>query len=226
MKLSISRFHHKLKLLNIKYPKLKLIALIIFVVIVVLCVALPLTLITPPNTSPYSTGNESNGKNDTNSLTITKSNETILNNIYFTFYGFDDNDNGMGTFATAVISDPTIHKIATEDLGTFERPSTFAGDEKYRLTVGGQKIYVPRLKKYYIMEDTCVECTRDRNKGKLRIDLYIGGNTKVEGKPLSDCEGSLTLDVLYSETVIINPNASHPVDTKPLFSNGTCYVPK
>jgi hypothetical protein len=58
--------------------------------------------------------------------------QTVVSNVYITCYGFDDNDNGEGTYAVNTISDPTIHKVATEDLGTYDRPSTVAIDEKYR----------------------------------------------------------------------------------------------
>eukprot|EP00835_Amoeboradix_gromovi_P006039 NODE_644_length_5619_cov_0.132790.p5 type:complete len:165 gc:universal NODE_644_length_5619_cov_0.132790:4303-4797(+) len=142
--------------------------------------------------------------------------------VYVTFYGFDDNDNGMGTYAVNTISDPKIHKVATEDLGTWQKPSTFAADEKYRFTKPGERIYIPRLKKYYIMEDTCVECTDDFDSfRKHRIDLFIGGNTKRQGRKLIKCEEKYTLDA-YTDIIIRNPSKFLPVDVTPIFKNGVC----
>src|ERR1700676_3461240 len=97
-----------------------------------------------------------------------------LTNVYLTFYGYDDNDDGKGHYNVSIISDPSRHQKATEDLGTYDQPSTFATD--YTILKAGTLIYIPKLIKYYIMEDTCVECTNDAHTGKTRIDLYIGGN--------------------------------------------------
>ena len=148
--------------------------------------------------------------------------EKLVTGVYITFYGFDDNDNGQGTYAVNTISDPVIHQVATEDLGTYDNPTTFAGDEKYRFTKAGDIIYVPRVQKYYIMEDTCRECTADlNNSNKNRIDLFMGGNTQVQGPPLISCEEAYTLDP-FTDSIILNPKKTYPVSTTPLFANGVC----
>lgn len=127
--------------------------------------------------------------------------------VYVTFYGFDDNDNGDPLQrGTDVISNPTIHKGATEDLGTFDHPGTMAADKRF--LPPGTKIYVPALKRYYIMEDTCTECTRDWEKKKLRIDLYLDGR----GKKLADCENALTME---RAKIIIDPRRDLPVKPGP-----------
>jgi hypothetical protein len=146
---------------------------------------------------------------------------TVLSDVYITFYGFDDNDDGNGHYGNAVISDPIIHKVATEDTGTYDHPSTFAADEKYRFAKAGTLIYVPKLRKYYIMEDTCRQCTTDENNGKTHVDLYMGGNTKLQGQPLLVCENTLTAKA-FTDTIVVNPGSDWPVDTVPLFSNGVC----
>lgn len=146
--------------------------------------------------------------------------QQVLKNIYVTFYGFDDNDDGEGHYGNAVISDGVIHKLATEDLGTYTHPSTFATD--YRVLKRGTKIYVPKVRKYYIMEDTCAPCTEDMNKGKKHVDLYIGGHSKLQGHPLIDCENDLTSDAEYTDTIIVNPSPNYPVSSEPLFRNGKC----
>ncbi|HEY5038924.1 MAG TPA: carbohydrate-binding protein, partial [bacterium] len=116
-------------------------------------------------------------------------------------------------YKTAIIAYPHIHDLATEDVGSYEHPSTFACEEKF--IKPGTIIYVPRLQKYYIMEDGCAECsddwTRDRTK---HVDLYIGGQ-KLGGKDLIDRENALTLD--GPEIIIVHPPKNLPVDIRPLF---------
>ena len=144
----------------------------------------------------------------------------FLRNVYVTFYGFDDNDDGKGHYGNAVISDPVLHKIATEDEGTYKHPSTFATD--YRVFKAGTLIYVPKIRKYYLMEDTCVGCTHDILKGKKHVDLYMGGNVRLQGKPLIDCENDHTVDKAFTDTIIVNPDTHWPVDPQPLFRDGKC----
>jgi 3D (Asp-Asp-Asp) domain-containing protein len=131
-----------------------------------------------------------------------------------TFYGYDDNDDGSDHFGTAAISYPHDHQIATEDIGSWKRPSTFACDPKF--IKPGTIIYVPRLQKYYIMEDECVDCmndwTRDRTK---HVDLYIGGNKRLGGQALLNRESELTVG--GPEIVIVNPPKNLPLDPMLLF---------
>jgi hypothetical protein len=146
---------------------------------------------------------------------------TALRNVFLTFYGFDDNDNGEGSYGTAVLSDPVIHPLSTEDLGTFDQPITFATD--YRIAIPGTIIYVPKVRKYFIMEDTCVECISDADAGRTRIDLYIGGNTVLQGDALIACQRSLTAPD-YTDKIILNPSSNWPVNPGKLFdpSTGIC----
>ncbi|KAL3896230.1 MAG: hypothetical protein SGCHY_004209 [Lobulomycetales sp.] len=141
---------------------------------------------------------------------------------------FNDNDNGFGQFSTATIAFPrsrypqTIHEIATEDLGTFERPSTFAADD--RVYSIGEKIYIPRLKKYFILEDGCVICSKDASKGKGRVDIFIGGNQgPQDAQALRSCQRSLTRQ---NEVIVRNPAGNLPVDETRLYLEGRgCYTP-
>ncbi|MEO5968460.1 MAG: hypothetical protein ABIQ95_00920 [Bdellovibrionia bacterium] len=154
------------------------------------------------------------------SLPVFTEPDSVQNNAFLTFYGYDDNDNGKGSYGTSVISDPTIHQVATEDLGTYDHPSTFAAD--YRAFRAGERIYIPRLQKYYIMEDTCRACTDDADQGKSRADLYIGSNDQIQGQTLTACQISFTHDG-YNDVIIRNPTDGHPVDTHPLYTKGICY---
>jgi len=140
-------------------------------------------------------------------------------NVYVTSYGYNDNDDGNGNYGTAVIAYPQIHSIATEDLGTYDQPVTFATDQNE--FAPGTIIYVPHLEKYFIMEDGCAECTTDWNNGVYHVDLWMGPNDALQPEPaLSDCEDSITGNF----DIIVNPDANQPVDTTPMFSNGTCTV--
>src|SRR5262245_37696334 len=74
-------------------------------------------------------------------------------NVQVTSYGYNDNNDPLGNYGTAVIEYPQIHDIATEDLGTYDQPVTFASDASE--FAPGTIIYVPHLEKYFIMEDGC-----------------------------------------------------------------------
>jgi hypothetical protein len=122
---------------------------------------------------------------------------------YVTFYGFDDNDDGNPThLGTDVISSAAVHGRANEDLGTYERPGTLATDASF--VTPGTKVYVPTLERYYVMEDTCVECSEDWLQSKLHVDLYVSGT----GSELATCEDRLTME---STEIIIDPPPDLPV---------------
>lgn len=145
---------------------------------------------------------------------------TVIDNVYVSVYGFDDNDDGSGNFGVSTISNPVIHKTATESTGAYDSPSTFASDSLFRVFNVGEIIYIPKFRKYYILEDTCVECTSDQTMGNIHIDIYIGGNTKLEGPTLLNCEDSL--DTGGFNTVIIrNPTNDLPVNTVVFYSESS-----
>jgi hypothetical protein len=122
---------------------------------------------------------------------------------YVTFYGFDDNDDGNPTdLGTGIISNPTLHGFAKEDLGTYKKPGTLATDKNF--LAPGTKVYVPALERYYVMEDTCVECSEDWAQNKPHIDLYVSGT----GPTLAACENRLTME---STKIIIDPPPDLPV---------------
>jgi 3D (Asp-Asp-Asp) domain-containing protein len=122
---------------------------------------------------------------------------------YVTFYGFDDNDDGSpADLGTDVISRATVHSRANEDLGTYERPGTLATDANF--LTPGTKVYVPALERYYVMEDTCVACSKDWSQNKPHVDLYLSGT----GPELAACEDRLTME---STKIIIDPPPNLPV---------------
>lgn len=139
---------------------------------------------------------------------------------YVTLYGWPDNS-PPGADIAYPKSDgyPTPHDSAG-GTGTYDDPITYATDQS-ELAIG-TKVYYPYLKKYFVMEDDCVECDQDWSDGKYHIDLWIGGKGGDAGQVL-DCEDALT----RSGTVVIDPPSDEAVSSTPLFdsSTNTCYSP-
>lgn len=141
-----------------------------------------------------------------------------IKNVHLTYYGYDDNDN------SSQIAFPIFRRGASEDLGTYEHPTTFAGDARFRLVKPGGKIYVPRLRRYYVLEDTCSDCTRAANNGRVEILLWIGSSSQASGQALYDCENRLTASVPFSDKVIVNPPPNLPVDSTRRLKDGVCHT--
>ena len=146
---------------------------------------------------------------------------------FLTFYGWWDNTPPGGD-----ISYPQIHQTAG-GTGTYADPITFATDSSEQPP--GTIVYVPRVGKYFIMEDGCDECTSDwtghgPNGGpNLRhLDLWLGGKGGNAFNAI-ECEDALTnynSDGTPSmEPVIVNPPSNETVSSQPIFntSTGACY---
>jgi hypothetical protein len=146
---------------------------------------------------------------------------------FLTFYGWWDNTPPGGDIAY-----PKIHSTAGGK-GTYSDPITFATSTAE--LAAGTKVYVPRVKKYFIMEDSCEECSADWSgqgpnggPGLRHIDLWLGGKN---GSPFDaiNCEDALTHyntdNTPVLEPVIVSPSSSEVVDSTPLFneSTGACY---
>jgi len=155
-----------------------------------------------------------------------------------TFYGyFDNSPPGLA------IAHPVIHGGAG-GVGTFEDPVTFAVAPQVQKQVpAGTIIYIPRLQKYFIMEDDCTDsgpggepvqglgCDGELLSGKNEFDLWIDGDPKPHAKDnpgsgpgntnknMTSCEDKLTKD---NVKVIMNASDGKPVDTTPMLNNGTC----
>ena len=146
---------------------------------------------------------------------------------FLTFYGWYDN-----TPPGAGISYPQIHSTAG-GTGTFADPITFATDSAEQPP--GTVVYVPRVKKYFIMEDSCEECSADwtghgpdGGPNLRHLDLWLGGKGGDEMKAI-DCEDALTDSNADGtpalESVVVNPPGNETVDSTPLFNvnTGRCY---
>jgi hypothetical protein len=126
---------------------------------------------------------------------------------YVTLYGWPDNSPPGN-----VIAFPVIHKRAG-GRGTYADPVTFAANHGLGR---GTRVYIPYMKKYFIMEDECASCN------SRHIDLWAGGSTATANAVLA-CEDNLTRNA----SVVVNPAKNLPVNTTPIFNTSTkrCYKP-
>lgn len=142
---------------------------------------------------------------------------------YTTAYGWPDN-----TPAGAAISDPVIHKTAG-GTGTYADPITVAvghsitGGQDILDYPAGTKFYVPNLRRYFIVEDTCGDGSSPQSgpchtgyQGHVWIDLWIGGQGLGSNGTLV-CEDAIT-DL---HLVIENPASNYAVVSGAVY-NGTC----
>jgi hypothetical protein len=140
---------------------------------------------------------------------------TLAANYQITFYGSPDND-PPGSDSTAYNCGGRDYHASSGN-GSYANPVTFAsapGEFKQC-----EIIYVPYIRKYARMEDTCAQCTTDFQNGKLHIDIWTG-STYNGGQTQINCEDQLTPD--QAQPVLRSPGSSEPVDTTPLISNGQC----
>ncbi|HEY4383826.1 MAG TPA: hypothetical protein VGN34_05025, partial [Ktedonobacteraceae bacterium] len=151
-------------------------------------------------------------------------------------YGYPDNDNGViGHNNTAAIAYPksegysTLHNLATEATGTYADPITFAAytpltQGKKAVFAPGTRIYVPYLRKYFILEDSCGDCNQDPNGNSYLLHLWLGPSSlTAQDTPQSieDCETKIAQQTTQ---IVINPSSSanYLVEQTPLYSNGKC----
>ena len=155
-----------------------------------------------------------------------------------TFYGYFDNS-PPGT----AIAHPVLHSGAG-GVGTFDDPITFAvAPEVQNRVPAGTIMYIPSLKKYFIMEDDCTSsgpggvpvqgqgCDGELKSGINEFDLWIDGDPHKNATDnpgsgsgnndsnMTDCEDTLTASKV---TVIMNASDGQPVNTAPLDKNGKC----
>jgi len=155
-----------------------------------------------------------------------------------TFYGYFDNS-PPGT----AIAHPVLHSGAG-GVGTFDDPITFAvAPEVQKQVPAGTKIYIPSLKKYFIMEDDCTSsgpggepvqgqgCDGELQDGINEFDLWIDGDPHKNAADnpgsgsgnndnnMTNCEDTLTASKV---TVIMNATDGQTVNTAPLDNNGKC----
>jgi hypothetical protein len=189
----------------------------------------------------------------------------VWDKVFITFYGFNDNSctvesqHDCNTIAFPGLG-PKKHQVATEGAGTYDDPITCAasatdsgGDsESYggATLSPGTIVYNPEVKKYFIMEDQCAECTSDylcqgdddtspdtqappgcTTDEYRHIDFWMGPSFMQDANDLNDCEDNSTIGNPYAGTgtVVVNPPDDLPVATYELFAgsdagNGGCWT--
>jgi hypothetical protein len=162
---------------------------------------------------------------------------TVINSVYITWYGFNDNScqvesqHNCNTIAYPVDAGfPTRHNEAVEGQGTYAEPITFAtacGDDGMTdcELLPGTIIYVPEVRKYFVMEDQCAECGTDWSTSPVHTyyhtDLWMGPSvSSSDPTALNSCEDKLTLGNtdMGTGTIVVDPPSNYPVDTTTLFT--------
>jgi hypothetical protein len=142
---------------------------------------------------------------------------------YITGYGWPDN-----TPPSATISNPVIHSIAG-GTGTFSDPITIAtghsiiSGKDILDYAAGTKFYIPALRRYFIVEDTCGDGNTPQDgpchtgyQGHVWLDAWVGGTSAQSSATLA-CEDTIT----DFHTIIENPASNYLVTAGPVF-DGTC----
>lgn len=158
----------------------------------------------------------------------TSTNEITHLNVYTTGYGYPDNTPKN----SAAISNPVLHQSAG-GTGTFSDPITLAvghsisGGTDTLDFAKGTKFYIPNLRRYFLVEDTCGDGNSPQNGpchnvstadqgSTLWLDLWVGGVGKTSSGTIA-CEDAIT----SLHTVIENPSANYAVVAGEVY-NGTC----
>lgn len=123
-----------------------------------------------------------------------------------TFYGAADNDPP----GSREIAFPNVMHGQAGGAGTFDDPLTFAAQQG-RFSPG-TKIYVPDVRRYFILEDICASCSGPH------IDLWAGS---ANDRGIVRCEDSLTRE--GSRPYQLNPPAGLAVSPGDLYQNGRCF---
>lgn len=144
---------------------------------------------------------------------------------YTTGYSWYDNTPA----GSAEISNPVLHQTAG-GTGTYSDPITLAvghsitGGKDTLDIKAGTRFYIPNLKRYFIVEDTCGDGGSPQNgpchtgfQGHTWLDLYVG---KGASKSASDsCMDAIT----EVHTVIQNPGPGYPVTPGDVAANCTQF---
>jgi hypothetical protein len=193
-----------------------------------------------------------------------KSDCAVWKSVFITWYGFNDNsctvetEHDCNTIAFPGLG-PQKHQVATEGKGTYDDPITCAasatdsgGDSESSggVTLSpGTLVYNPEVKKYFIMEDQCAECTADylcepdddttpdtdaptgcKQNGYPHIDFWMGPSFMQNATTLNNCEDNSTIGNPYAGTgtVVVNPPDNLEVVTTPLYTGtgagGGCWT--
>lgn len=178
----------------------------------------PSTNTTVVNTTPKNSNTSVPANSNTNSAPPASGGTTL--HVEITFYGSYDNDPP----GSRDISDPVLHQLAG-GTGTYADPITFASPDGSGAYPVGTIIYVPRVQKYFIKEDTCATSwTAPNGCGPVsHVDLYMGNPSNSQA--VLACEDALTPD--GNDVIIVDPPSTLTYDPTLLWnqSTGACMTP-
>ncbi len=158
---------------------------------------------------------------------LTRGRERVVKTAYMTGYAFYDN-----TPSGDEISDPVVHARAG-GTGTYRDPITVAVGHAI---VGGQdkldyprgtRVYVPNVRRYFVVEDTCGDgpqpqngpCHAGRPRGTtVWIDLWVDGRDSTPPS-VDSCMAAITRG---PGTIVFNPRSNYAVSRGPLIKHGRC----
>lgn len=130
-----------------------------------------------------------------------------------TFYGYADNDPPGKAIAFPRSRFPTSLREQAGGVGSYTDPVTIAVKKDWFKI--GTRLYIPTLKKYGIVEDTCASCIANQ------IDVWMESTDQFK-KELLTCERKWTLAATGIE---LNPTPNRPVNLQPFFdpTTGQCH---
>jgi hypothetical protein len=145
---------------------------------------------------------------------------------YVTGYSYWDNTPP----STVEISHPVRHRFAG-GMGTFSNPVTMAighqiiAGEDILDIPAGTLFYLPRLRKYAIIEDTCGDGPTPQNgpchsgkKGLIWLDIYVDGVSA--DKSISD---ACMRDITGIQPIVMDPGPNMSVVVGPV-TEGGCFI--
>lgn len=158
------------------------------------------------------------------------SNEVFIK-AYTTAYTYWDNTPP----GSADISHPILHSKAG-GTGTYANPITLAvghsiiSGKDILDYPAGTKFYIPNVRRYFIVEDTCGDGGSPQNgpchKGyplgtTTWVDMWIDGQSG-SSSAANSCAENLTDGNGVAHTIIKNPASNYVVVSGPVFQNGSC----
>jgi len=139
--------------------------------------------------------------------------------MYVTGYSYWDNDPpGSGEIAFPKSDGyPTLHNTAAGN-GSFSNPTTVAvglvnGAPQFK---PGTKLYVPNVRRYFIVEDSCADCGKGHG-GYRWIDLWVDGSTSS----VASADACMSKITGYHK-VIVGPSNGYSVSYNAISKSNTC----
>ena len=162
--------------------------------------------------------------------TTPASSERVIKTAFVTGYSWFDNT----PVGSAAISHPVLHRRAGGN-GTYANPITVAVG--HSLATGrdvldyraGTRFYVPHLRRYFIVEDTCGDGPTPQKlpchtvtgapSGTTKwIDVYVGGGPTSTAGAAAACASKIT----GLRTMIVNPRPTYVVVKGPILNGKAC----